>query len=190
VRTSTERLVPHRTPRRTAEIAVAGVSLAVSTVFLGGFAAVVGRADAASFERDVLPALAQAGIVLAGASGAGAADPADAAYEAARTLAAWFGFTFVAVLAATVVGIVVARDRPWRAAGGVWFLVAGLVCLVGSQLILYPVAFGFFVAAALFAVRRFPPPEDPGRTRRTREGRPSPARAHSTRVPSSTGVRR
>lgn len=184
MRTSTERAAPHRTPRRTAEIAVAGVSLALSTVFLGGFAAVVGRADAASFERDVLPALTEAGIVLAGASGA------DAAHDAARTLAAWFGFTLVAVLAATVVGIVVARDRPWRPTGGVWFLVAGVACLVGSQLILYPVAFGFFVAAALFAVRRFPPPEDLRRTRTTREGRPSPARAPSTRVPSSTGVRR
>ena len=36
------------------------------------------------------------------------------------------------------------------------FLAAGAVCLLGSQLILYPVAFLFFAAAALFVLRPLP----------------------------------
>ena len=47
---------------------------------------------------------------------------------------------------------------PWSAAvkkerHPVWALAAGLACLLGSQLILFPVAFVFFVAAGLFALR-------------------------------------
>jgi hypothetical protein len=155
VRTSTERAAV----RRTWEIVLAGLGLALSLLFLGGFAGVVNGVDEQAFLRDVHPAMTDAGIAVAEAD----------AYEAARTLAAWFGFTLVAVLATAVPGIVLARSRPRGRAAGVLFLVAGLVCLVGSQLILYPVAFLFLAAAALFVVRQVPR-EEPRGTGRTGGG--------------------
>jgi hypothetical protein len=51
------------------------------------------------------------------------------------------------------VGLFIAWRRPGRPSTGWWFAGAGLICLVGTQFILYPVAFFFFLTAALFAVR-------------------------------------
>ncbi|MBD5785405.1 hypothetical protein IF650_04355 [Cellulosimicrobium terreum] len=142
--------------RRTWEIGLAVTGLVLSTVLLGGFAAVMNGLDEQTFRRDVLPAMTDAGIVL------GTAAP----YEAARTAAAWFGFTLVAVLATGAAGVYVAWQRPRCKVPGVLLLVAGLTCLLGSQLVLHPVAFLFFVAAALFALRNVPPEERPRRERR------------------------
>jgi uncharacterized membrane protein YhaH (DUF805 family) len=131
--------------RRTAEVWIAGVSAVLTTLLLGAFAVVINGADERLFAETLHPLLA----------GGGSADvPVDAAYEAARTLGAWFGMTVVVVLGLTAVGIAVARRRPARRRTGWWFLAAGLVCLGGSQLLLYPVAFGFFVSAGLFALRK------------------------------------
>ena len=62
----------------------------------------------------------------------------------------------VVVVLLAVAGIAHTRSRPHRRLPGLWFLAAGTVCLLGSQLILYPVAFLFFAAAALFALRPVP----------------------------------
>jgi uncharacterized membrane protein len=51
------------------------------------------------------------------------------------------------------VGFFSASRRPAGRSTGWWFAGAGLICLVGTQFILYPVAFFFFLTAALFAVR-------------------------------------
>ena len=75
------------------------------------------------------------------------------AHELARTLAAWFSVTLIAVLLLSAIGWFMARRRPWRRTAGWWILAAGLACLLGSQLILFPVAFIFFVAAGVFALR-------------------------------------
>lgn len=128
---------------RTAELWCAGIGMAASTALMGGFALVVNSLDAASF--------AQSG--LGDHLGLGAGVPAEQAYEMASTLSAWFGFTLVAVLLLGAAGLLGARQRPWRRSTGWWFLAAGLVCLIGSQLILYPVAFAFFLSAGLFALR-------------------------------------
>src|SRR5699024_6648486 len=46
-----------------------------------------------------------------------------------------------------------ARPRPWRRGAGWGAAAAGLACLLGSQLIVSPAAFLFFVAAGFFALR-------------------------------------
>ncbi|WP_166850431.1 hypothetical protein [Isoptericola sp. BMS4] len=140
---------PPATPtiRRTAEIWVAAVAAGLTTLLLGAFTLVVNGVDAATFADTLYPALTGAGALAEGV-------PVDAAYEAARTLAAWFGLTVVVVLGLTVAGVALARRRPARRTTGWWFLAAGLACLVGSQLLLYPIAFGFFVTAGLFALRK------------------------------------
>jgi hypothetical protein len=145
--------------RAPAEVWVAALGLVLSTVFLGGFAVVMNRLDAGAFAAELYPEMQRAGLDLAAGGG-----PGDA-YQAARTLAAWFGLTLMVVLGLGAVGILAARHG-----GGfrtpVWvFAAAGLACLLGSQLILYPVAFLFFVAAGLSAVRRARRRPDAGSTR-------------------------
>jgi hypothetical protein len=145
--------------RRTAETWLAGAGMALSTVFLGAFALVMNRIDEAEFVTTLHPEMQRIGMDLTASGVAG--DP----YDAARTLAAWFGFTLMAVLLVGITGIFVARRRPGRRSTGWFFAIAGLVCLVGSQLVLYPVAFLFFVSAGLFALRRPDRRPDPGSTR-------------------------
>lgn len=145
--------------RRTAETWLAGAGMALSTVFLGAFALVMNRIDEAEFVTTLHPEMQRIGMDLTASGVAG--DP----YDAARTLAAWFGFTLMAVLLVGITGIFVARRRPGRRTTGWFFAIAGLVCLVGSQLVLYPVAFLFFVSAGLFALRRPDRRPDPGSTR-------------------------
>ncbi|WP_129662834.1 DUF4064 domain-containing protein [Phytoactinopolyspora endophytica] len=149
-------------PRRTGEIVAACIGLVLSGLFLGGFAVVVNGADEQAFLADIYPAMTSAGIEVANPRAPAHAAQGDEAYRAARTLAGWFGFTLLGVLATNAVGIFLARRRPRRRIAGWWFLAAGLVCLIGSQLILYPVAFLFFLAAGMFAVRKIPQPESIG----------------------------
>jgi hypothetical protein len=149
--------------RRTVEVWSAVAGMALSTVFLGAFTVVMNRLDREEFATTLYPEMRRVGLDLTASGVAG--DP----YAAARTLAAWFGCTLMVVLLAGITGIFVARRRPGRRSTGWFFAVAGLVCLVGSQLVLYPVAFLFFASAGLFALRRpdWRPDRrpDPGSTR-------------------------
>jgi pheromone shutdown protein TraB len=125
---------------------LAGLGIVVSVVFLGGFTMVMNGLDEAGF--------AEWGVAdLLGLKEA----PAGEAYQLASTLAAWFGFTLLAVLLLAAAGLMATRGRPWRRRTGWWFVAAGLVCLLGSQLIAYPVAFIFFLTAGLFALRPVEP---------------------------------
>ncbi|MFE6971130.1 hypothetical protein [Isoptericola sp. NPDC057653] len=139
--------VPDAPVRRRAETWLAVAGMVGAAVFLGGFALVLNRTDEETFLARLYPAMTDAGVDLASAD----------AYDAARTLAAWFGLTLVVVLLVAAAGVYVARRRPARRSTGWWFLAAGLACLLGSQLVLYPVAFLFFLAAGLFALRRTRP---------------------------------
>jgi hypothetical protein len=134
--------------RRTAEVGVAGAGMVLSALFLGAFTLVVNRMDEGEFATTLHPEMQRIGLDLTAAGAAGDA------YDAARTLAAWFGCTLMVVLLLGITGIFVARRRPGRRTTGWFFAAAGLVCLVGSQLILYPVAFLFFAGAGMFALRR------------------------------------
>ena len=145
--------------RRTAEVWVAVAGMILSALFLGAFTLVLNRLDADEFSTTLYPEMQRIGLDLT------AGGVASDAYDAARTLAAWFGFTLMVVLLLGIAGIYVARRRPRRRTTGWFFAAMGLVCLVGSQLILYPVAFLFFVSAGMFALRRPEPPPDPGSTR-------------------------
>lgn len=131
-----------RAVSRRPEMWIAGAGLGFAALLQGGFTLTINSATRADFDEKIAPALAVAGIA-----------PGGDAYEGARTLAAWFGFALVVMIGLTAVGLFIASRRPARRSTGWWFAGAGLICLVGTQLVLYPVAFFFFLAAALFAVR-------------------------------------
>lgn len=136
----------HPNVSRRAELWIAGIALAISVIILGGFAAVMNQIDEATFDSSVRPAL-------------GGLDPdltSAEAFELGRTLGAWFGFTLLAVLFLGCVGMLIAHRAPWLKRAGWWLAGAGVACLLGSQLILFPLAFLFFVSAALFALRPLP----------------------------------
>lgn len=143
-------------PRRTVEVCVTVAGMVLSGVFLGGFSVVMNQVGEGAFRDSLYPDMVAAGIDLSAAG-----DP----YTAARTLGAWFGFTLMGVLALGTAGVLVARRAPGRRATGWLLAAAGLVCLVGSQLMLYPVAFLFFVSAGLFALRGTDRQPDPGSPR-------------------------
>lgn len=132
----------HPRVRRRTELWILGIGLGVATVCLGGFSLVMNGIDAATFEESVAPVLLT-----------GEGVPAAEGYEVGKALGAWFGFTLIAVLLLGVVSFYMARLRPWRRTAAWWIGATGLVCLLGSQLILFPVAFIFFVSAGLFALR-------------------------------------
>jgi hypothetical protein len=144
---------------RTAEVWLAGIGMVLSTLFLGAFTLVMNQLDEEGFLATLYPEMQRAGLDLTAGGATGGA------YDAARTLAAWFGLTLMVVLLLGITGIFVARRRPGRRTGGAFFAAAGLVCLVGSQLVLYPVAFLYFVSAGMFALRRPDRQPDLGSTR-------------------------
>lgn len=129
----------HRLP----EYVVLGLGLAAALVTMGGFTAVVNQMDQTAFSEIVAPVLLGEDPDRTAAEG----------YEIGQTLAAWFGTSLVVMLLVSVAGIAHMHHRPHRRAPGWWFLAAGLICLLGSQLILFPIAFLFFVVAGLFALR-------------------------------------
>lgn len=131
--------------RRTAELLLVAVALVLSVLSMGGFTLVMNGIDMTTFEEVVMPALLGGGDLSV-----------DQAYEMARTLAAWFGVSLVLMLLLSAAGLTLARSRPNRRTAGWWFLAAGLVCLLGSQLVLFPIAFLFFLPAGLFVLRPTP----------------------------------
>lgn len=133
--------------RRRIELTIAGVGLAAAAVLQGGFTFVITRSDDETLRSSILPALREAGMEIADAE----------AHVVLNTLAAWFGFSLAVVALLSAVGFFFAVHAPRRRSTGWWFLGAGLACLLGTQFVLYPVAFFLFLAAALFAVRTPPP---------------------------------
>ena len=132
--------------RRTVEMVLVGLGTLAALLTQGGYTLVMNRIDQPTFEAVVMPALVGEDSGLDG----------EEARVLGDTLAAWLGLSLVVLLLLAVAGVAHTRSRPSRRAPGLWFLAAGAVCLLGSQLILYPVAFLFFAAAALYALRPLP----------------------------------
>jgi len=137
-----------RPPRvsRTIEQWTVWIGMALSTVAMGGFALVMNEVDAATFEKVIMPTLLDINAQI----------PLEEAFEAGRALGAWFALTLIVVLLLSAGALWRTRARPERRSCGWWYLAAGLACLLGSQLMLYPIAFIYFVGAGLCALRPVP----------------------------------
>lgn len=123
-------------------IAIVGAVLVV--IFMGGFSLTIYNMDEAAFQEVIVPifidTMPQIGT--------------EVGYETMRTLAAWFGITtFLTVALVALANLFVSNNRyPKRAA--VFYGVTGIVVLIGSQMIAYPLAFFFFVTMGLCFLRK------------------------------------
>ena len=131
---------------RKVELWLLGVGAFLAVIFLGGFTAAMNQVDEETFERVIKPTLAAANPEASTAE----------LFEQAKTLGAWFGFSLILVLLLAAAAFFIARRRPTLKRTGFWAAGAGLACLFGSQLILFPIAFLFFVSAGYFALRPVP----------------------------------
>ncbi|WP_390410200.1 DUF4064 domain-containing protein [Lacticaseibacillus jixiensis] len=120
------------------------IGMILVTGLLGGFSATVNLMKPAQYEKILAPMFASS---LQGVS-------AKQGLLMFKTLGAWFGYTVIIVLTLGVIANLLLRHhKRVRLAGGL-YLIAGVVTLLGSQLIAYPLAFIFFVVAVLCFMRK------------------------------------
>jgi phosphoglycerol transferase MdoB-like AlkP superfamily enzyme len=131
-------------------IGIAGVILCV--IFLGGFSLTMTSMEESIYETTVFPIL-QAGV---------SEEYVSESFEAVKALAIWFGVTLllVFILVALATLSIWRNKSPKR--GAVLYIFAGLATLIGTQFIAFPLAFLFFIAAALCLYRKLKEKEGVG----------------------------
>ncbi|MFB5267438.1 hypothetical protein ACE41H_11685 [Paenibacillus enshidis] len=125
------------------EIGLCWLASVLSAVFAGGFSMVILQMPLGTFETTLFPLLQESdgGLML------------QESYEGMRTLGAWFGITVMAVLIlAILAGLCAGKNRRLMAAA-VCYVLAGLCLLLGTQYLGFPLAFCYFAAAVLCAIR-------------------------------------
>ncbi|EEV39841.1 hypothetical protein ECBG_02110 [Enterococcus casseliflavus EC20] len=79
---------------------------------------------------------------------------AEAALAQFQTLGAWFGFTLLVLLILVSVATMLVRYRNYRKQSCAIYFLTGAVTLIGSQMIAFPIAFCFFLAAGFCLLHR------------------------------------
>lgn len=79
---------------------------------------------------------------------------AEAALAQFQTLGAWFGFTLLTLLILVSVATMLVRYRNYRKQSCATYFLTGVVTLIGSQMISFPIAFCFFLAAGFCFLHR------------------------------------
>ncbi|BAL62635.1 DUF4064 domain-containing protein [Melissococcus plutonius] len=113
------------------------IGVGLTLLFLGGIALSVQQLTIAEYEKTFKPVFA---------SSLGHLD-SEKGVELFRTLGAWFGFTilFVLIFVTLATLFIMKNSAPVKA--GIFYMLAGLTTLIGSQLIAFFIAFLFFIAA-------------------------------------------
>ncbi|MFM9277793.1 hypothetical protein [Paenibacillus jiagnxiensis] len=125
------------------EVGICWFASVMTAVFAGGFSMVILQMPIGTFETTLFPMLRESngGLML------------QESYEGMRTLGAWFGITVMAVMIlAILAGLCGARNNRLMAAA-VFYVLAGLCLLLGTQYLGFPLSFCYFVAAALCMIR-------------------------------------
>lgn len=126
------------------ELWIGWLGAALTCLFLGGYTITINQLNTADFKEIFTPVFSSVMETMS----------SDEAMELFKSLGAWFGFTTLIVLGLTVVASVLFRYRNYRKKAGILYLVTGVCCLIGSQLIAFPIAFFFFVAGGLCFLRK------------------------------------
>ncbi|TWE08447.1 uncharacterized protein DUF4064 [Neobacillus bataviensis] len=123
-------------------IGIAGAVLCL--LFLGGFSLTITSMEESIFEKTVFPILQESV----------SKEYVSESFEAVNVLAIWFGVTLLIVLFLVVTAVLyIWRNRfPKKAA--LFYTLAGLATLIGTQLLAFPLAFLFFLAAGFCLFRK------------------------------------
>jgi hypothetical protein len=133
-----------------AMIGIAGVILCV--IFLGGFSLTMTSMEESIYKTTVFPIL-QEGV---------SEEYVSESFEAMKALAIWFGVTLLIVFFLVAMATLSIWRNKYPKRGAVFFIFAGLATLMGTQFIAYPLAFLFFIAAALCLFRKIKEKEGVG----------------------------
>ncbi|GLI83743.1 hypothetical protein ANABIO32_14400 [Rossellomorea marisflavi] len=114
--------------------------------FLGGFALTILPMDEATYADKVFPFL----------QGSLPAEELGQNFEAVKTLSTWFAVTLLVVLALIALASFFLKGNRNPGRAGIILMVAGGATLIGTQLVAFPLAFLFFLAAALCFFRKQP----------------------------------
>jgi phosphoglycerol transferase MdoB-like AlkP superfamily enzyme len=131
-------------------IGIAGVILCV--IFLGGFSLTMTSMEESIYETTVFPIL-QEGV---------SEEYVSESFEAVKALAIWFGVTLLIVFILVALATLSIWRNKYPKRGAVFFIFAGLATLIGTQFIAFPLAFLFFIAAALCLFRKIKEKEGVG----------------------------
>jgi hypothetical protein len=130
--------------KRKWEVMIGVVGVLLCVIFLGGFSLTITSMDEVTYKETVFPIL-QEGISIS---------YVNDSLEAIKALAIWFGIALLLVL----IFVVFATALIWKERFPKWaailYLFAGLTTLIGTQFIAFPIAFLFFLAAALCLFRK------------------------------------
>ena len=114
--------------------------------FLGGFALTILPMDEATYADKVFPFL----------QGSLQAEELGQNFEAVKTLSTWFAITLLVVLSLIALASFFLKGNRNPGRAGIILMAAGGVTLIGTQLVAFPLAFLFFLAAALCFFRKQP----------------------------------
>ncbi|MDP4097838.1 hypothetical protein OIN60_13765 [Paenibacillus sp. P96] len=125
------------------EIGICWFASVLSAVFIGGFSVVILQMPQGTFETTLFPLLRESdsGLIL------------QESYEGMRTLGAWFGMTVMVVLVLAILAGLCAARISRLIVASICYVLAGLCLLLGTQYLGFPLAFCYFVAAALCVIR-------------------------------------
>lgn len=128
--------------KRKAEKILALLAATLTLFFLGGFAVISNHLTLAQYQTTIKPIFHESLQQLTD----------QEAVTLFQTLGAWFAVTLMLVLILTAIAWPLLKAHR-KIAGGL-LLAAGVVTLLGSQLVAFPVAFFFFLAGGLAFIRK------------------------------------
>lgn len=120
------------------------IGMVLALVFMGGFSLAINQMTVQQFEEIFQRAFP---TILNQMT-------AEAALAQFQTLGAWFGFTLLTLLILVSVATMLVRYRNYRKQSCAIYFLTGAVTLIGSQMIAFPIAFCFFLAAGFCLLHR------------------------------------
>lgn len=124
---------------RKIELWIVWITAVISILLMGGFAMIMNRLTKTQYNEMIVPSFGDTVKDMSVEEG----------IEIFQTLGAWFGVTVIIMLVLSVLGTFFLVSRKSPLAGSVFFILAGIILLLGSQLVAFIPAFPFFVSGLL-----------------------------------------
>lgn len=116
-----------------------GLGYGLSVLFLGGFSATITQVGQEGFIKNLLPLFQAMNLNLSDKD----------LYLLAKKLGDWFALTLFVVVVLGALFYWVQGKKRYKKAEILILVIQGFVLLLGSQMLAYPIAFFFFLSAAL-----------------------------------------